>query len=322
MKISMRCIVALVTCFVYSLNAFATEAQLKRRNKHAAPYQNKKLKVEQVPMDLEYDNDSPHKMHAAYKSDFPSNNIQDFKILMTENPLEFIDAFGDWAPSSLDPTDPLFQTFYEQTFKIIKPYDSFSNAGSDAWRLANILLELETWVHVGYKVEEHIRSEVNPELEEKIRRHIWQHIGSKTRDEIKSSIFDILSERVKNDLCHKVWFKVYEQMNEVKKQLGDQVASGLKQFALDEIEENANIDDAIKPAINYLTVIYRWGGLALWHSDAFKEFHSELASLITGSMNEQEIRSSLLNLKIPHHPEDSYTVTAPVCLISSMSLSK
>ena len=311
-------ILIFVNCCVYSLTTLASESVKRQLDSLQHQFHlDKRQRTEEVYMDTGEDFVTHIKGYENINT-HSFINQREFQTLLKENLNEFIKSLPKMMLTAY-PVKSNLQTFYLDTFRDHKSAYSISNSQTASESLANILLELENWVQIGYVVEDHIKYQFEDQFWEQTKKQLWEHMGSRTKDEIKGRAWDHLTGQVTTHLCYKVFFKLRKLVSrQLKKNLWDHIALGLKQFSLSEDYENGNRDAVLKAATDFAFISYQLGALPMKETEEFKEIKVELVEFISRNMTEEQIYSFLNNINIPEYAESNYLLAAPVELIKIM----
>ena len=104
-----------------------------------------------------------------------------------------------------------------------------------------------------------------------------------------------------------VWAQVWDQVNEDLRHC--QFASAF---------EDGNLNEVLKPAIDYAFTVYQLGTLAMRHSEAFKSIHTNFAQFISERITEDQAAVILNGLNIPGAPEGNYLIDTQLKLINRL----
>lgn len=148
-------------------------------------------------------------------------------------------------------------------------------------KLASILIELQTW--------EYIESEIIDQIHDQIRSQVGQawyqnwlgvqeivrlHFGSRLRERIVDGLWDNLPGR----MSFRILKHVEEQVkNQDRFQVKEQVSNTLQYFQFATALKEGTLEDAVKPAIDYVIMVYQLVMLKMFHSEAFNIFHADLS---------------------------------------------
>ena len=102
---------------------------------------------------------------------------------------------------------------------------------------------------------------------------------------------------------------------QVGDQVWDQVKEDLRHFQIASAYQAGNLNEVLKPAIDYTFTVYQLGTLAMRHSDDFKKIHTDFSEFFAEKITEEQAGEILKGLNIPNAPEGSYLIDTQLQLI-------
>ena len=241
--------------------------------------------------------------------------------LLKEDPEKFIKLVLHSIPHTPETIDSDLRTFHQNTFQIDNLTNSLPTYETSQQKLASVLIELLTWAQVGDQVWDQVWAQVWAQVWDQVRAQVWAQVWDQVWDQAWDQVWAQVGDQVWDQVRAQVGDQVRAQVwDQVWAQVGAQVWANedLRHFKFAPAFEAGNLNEVLKPAIDYVFTVYQLGTLAMRHSEAFKTTQSDFAKFISDRINEEQARVILGRLDIPDSPEGNYLVDTQLKLIKRL----
>ena len=199
--------------------------------------------------------------------------------------------------------------YHQQILDMGSIVDQLQAPKSPGESLANVLIELMSWMHIWWsqakdtvlnKVWEEIDEEIGSDTAYQLKDELSLLIESRVRSETRDALWDQLWDQIGDELGKYIW----DTASQIERLAEEQVKPDLSHFPFGLAYKHGNLKEVVELAIDYTFMIYQIQNIVLRNTMNFHKLHKNLSHRISSNLTNIEIIGALRGLNIP--PKISY----------------
>ena len=237
-------------------------------------------------------------------------NISNLTQLVKEKPSYFFKFVLEAAPKTPQTIEDSLESFYVKNAEIESLISSIPDVTKAHGKLANVFIENEIWKQIDYQVFRLLVKLLGVKACDKtydqisfhMSTQVWGEIGDFVDYQIEDLDWDQTNEQLVDAMDYFEELFTWEQLClEVKDQIKDQISNQVWDLINDHVFEQLNINlrqwsnlnKSLKPAVDYLFMVYQLGSVAIRHSNQMKLIHSNIANLLKNGITTDKLNDVL-----------------------------